>query len=218
MLGAMPDHKPDSLPSPANKDITWHAGVVSPADRATSMGLQAGQAGMTLWFTGLSGSGKSTIAVALERKLIEMGRPAFRLDGDNLRHGLNSDLGFAAKDRTENIRRAGEVAKLMAEAGLIVIACFISPYRADRERVRRMHEAANVRFVEVFVDTPIEVCAKRDPKGLYAKAKSGQLTSGLTGVSADAPYERPERPELTLKTVEEGVEGCVGRSLREIEG
>ena len=203
---------------PKGKDIRWHGGSVTPDARARAMGQDAAARGMTLWFTGLSGSGKSTIAVALEQKLIAMGRPAFRLDGDNLRHGLNADLGFNAEDRTENIRRAGEVARLMAEAGLIVIACFISPYRADRERVRRMHDASDLRFIEVFVDTPIEVCAARDPKGLYAKAASGELTTGLTGVSPDAPYERPTEPELVLKTAVLGVEGCVERVIGAVEG
>ena len=209
MLAPMPDRDPDPTPPAADHNLTWHAGQVAPADRARAMGLPPDQLGMTLWLTGLSGSGKSTIAVALEQKLIAMGRPAFRLDGDNVRHGLNADLGFSAEDRTENIRRVGEVARLMAEAGLIVIACFISPYRADRERVRRMHEASNLRFIEVFVDTPLDICAARDPKGLYAKAASGQLTTGLTGISPDAPYEPPESPELVLKTGELGVEGCV---------
>lgn len=204
----------DTPPTPGDsksKDLTWHAGAVTGADRARAMGQPETHRGLTLWFTGLSGSGKSTIAVALEKRLIEMGRPAVRLDGDNVRHGLNADLGFSAEDRAENIRRGGEVAKLMAEAGLIVIACFISPYQADRAKVRRMHEEAGLRFIEVFVDTPIEVCAQRDPKGLYAKAKRGELTSGLTGVSPDAPYERPEGAEVTIRTEEEGVEGGVGR-------
>jgi bifunctional enzyme CysN/CysC len=150
---------------------------------------------VTLWFTGLSGSGKSTIANAVAERLLELGRPAYVLDGDNLRHGLNADLGFSAADRAENVRRVGEVARLMADAGLVVLVPVISPYRADRDRVREAHEAAGLRFVEVFVDTPLELCEQRDPKGLYAKARAGEVT-GMTGI--DDPYEPPPTPELVL--------------------
>jgi adenylyl-sulfate kinase len=148
-----------------------------------------------VWFTGLSGSGKSTIANAVAERLLEIGRPAYVLDGDNLRHGLNADLGFSAADRAENVRRVGEVARLMADAGLVVLVPVISPYRADRDRVRTAHEAAGLRFVEVFVDTPLELCEQRDPKGLYAKARAGEVT-GMTGI--DDPYEPPLSPELVL--------------------
>jgi bifunctional enzyme CysN/CysC len=152
--------------------------------------------GATVWLTGLSGAGKSSVAVALERLLVEMGRPAYRLDGDELRLGLNADLGFSEADRTENVRRVGEVAALFAKAGLVAIVPVISPYRAGRDAARACHDAAGLPFVEVFVDTPLSVCAERDPKGLYAKSRRGELT-GLTGV--DAPYEPPVSPELVLR-------------------
>ncbi|MCB0978586.1 MAG: adenylyl-sulfate kinase [Acidimicrobiales bacterium] len=168
-------------------NITWHGGEVTAADRATR--------GATVWLTGLSGSGKSTVAVELERLLVEAGRPAYRLDGDNLRHGLNSDLGFGAADRDENVRRAGEVARLFADAGVVAVVPLISPYRSGRDRARAVHEAAGVPFLEVFVDTPIELCEQRDPKGLYAKARAGEIT-GFTGI--DDPYEAPERPDIVL--------------------
>lgn len=168
-------------------NLTWHAGEVVAGDRRS--------VGATVWLTGLSGSGKSTVAVELERLLVAEGRPAYRLDGDNLRHGLNADLGFSAEDRDENVRRAGEVARLFADAGVIAVVPLISPYRAGRDRARAVHEASGVPFVEVFVDTPIELCEQRDPKGLYAKARAGEIT-GFTGI--DDPYEAPERPELVL--------------------
>jgi bifunctional enzyme CysN/CysC len=148
-----------------------------------------------VWFTGLSGSGKSTVAAEVERSLVTAGRPAYLLDGDNLRHGLNADLGFSAADRTENIRRVGEVARLFADAGVVALVPVISPYRADRDRVRAIHEAVGLQFVEVFVDTPLELCESRDPKGLYAKARAGEIV-GFTGI--DDPYEAPERPDLRL--------------------
>src|SRR5690606_18687091 len=152
-------------PSLPSSRVVWHSTAVEREERATR--------GMTVWLTGLSGSGKSTVAVELERRLVASGRPAFLLDGDNLRHGLNSDLGFSAEDRVENIRRVGEVARLFAEAGVIAIVSLISPYRADRDRARAVHEAAGIPFLEVFVDTPLEVCESRDPKGMYAKARAG---------------------------------------------
>lgn len=151
--------------------------------------------GATVWFTGLSGSGKSTIAVEVERSLVTAGRPAYLLDGDNLRHGLNGDLGFSAEDRSENVRRVGEVARLFADAGVVALVPVISPYAVDRDRVRQIHAMAGVPYLEVYVDTPIEVCEQRDPKGLYAKARAGEIT-GFTGI--DDPYEAPERPELRL--------------------
>ena len=170
-----------------SSNVTWHGGAVERGERPSL--------GATVWLTGLSGSGKSTVAVALERLLVQAGRPAYRLDGDNLRHGLNADLGFSADDRAENVRRAGEVALLLADAGVVALVPLISPYRAGRDRVRAAHVAAGVPFVEVFVDTPIELCEQRDPKGLYAQARAGQIT-GFTGV--DDPYEPPEHPELVL--------------------
>ncbi|CAN5861121.1 N/A [soil metagenome] len=173
-------------------NLTWHAGSVSASERAQVTG-----GGATVWLTGLSGSGKSTIGVALELALIERGRAAYRLDGDNLRQGLNGDLGFSAADRSENIRRVGEVARLFADAGVVAVVPVISPYRADRDRVRDIHDEAGLLFVEVFVDTPLEVCEARDPKGLYAKARAGEIT-GFTGV--DDPYEAPAAAELVIDT------------------
>jgi bifunctional enzyme CysN/CysC len=168
-------------------NVVWHAGAVAAGERPS--------VGATVWFTGLSGSGKSSVAVEVERALVEQGRPAYLLDGDNLRHGLNADLGFSAADRAENIRRVGEVARLFADAGVVALVPVISPYRADRDRVRAIHEAAGLRFVEVFVDTPLAVCEARDPTGLYARARAGEIT-GFTGI--DDPYEPPLRPELRL--------------------
>lgn len=175
-------------PSLPSSRVVWHASAVERSERATR--------GLTVWLTGLSGSGKSSVAVELERRLVAAGRPAFLLDGDNLRHGLNSDLGFSAADRTENIRRVGEVARLFAESGIIAIVSLISPYRADRDRAHATHDTAGIPFVEVFVDTPLEVCEARDPKGLYAKARAGEVR-GFTGI--DDPYEAPTTPALVLR-------------------
>jgi bifunctional enzyme CysN/CysC len=150
-----------------------------------------------VWFTGLSGSGKSTISNEVARLLAQQGRAAYLLDGDNLRFGLNGDLGFDRASREENVRRVGEVARLMADAGVAALVPVISPYRDGRDRVRELHEAAGLRFLEVFVDTPIEECEQRDPKGLYAKARAGEL-KGFTGI--DDPYEPPLRPDLVLHT------------------
>src|SRR5262245_26420767 len=172
-------------------NITWHEGHVTRDERNALLK----QKGVTLWFTGLSGSGKSTAAFTLEHALVQMGRLAYVLDGDNIRHGLNKNLGFSAADREENIRRIGEVAKLFADAGLIVMTSFISPYRKDRDAVRALHDAAKVPFVEVHVATPIDTCELRDPKGLYKKARAGELKN-FTGI--DDPYEPPAKPELTL--------------------
>jgi adenylylsulfate kinase len=172
-------------------NITWHEGHVTRAERA---GLLK-QKGATLWFTGLSASGKSTIAFTLEHALVQQGRMAYVLDGDNIRHGLNKNLGFTAADRTENIRRIGEVAKLFADAGFITMTSFISPYRQDRDLVRALHEEGQLPFMEIHVNTPIETCEQRDPKGLYKKARAGQLKN-FTGI--DDPYEAPLKPELTL--------------------
>jgi bifunctional enzyme CysN/CysC len=177
---------------PRSENVTFHSGTVTRAQRVAATGHD----GLTVWFTGLSGSGKSTVAVALEQLLVSSGAPAYLLDGDNLRTGLNGDLGFDAASRNENVRRAGEVALLFADAGVVAIVPLISPYRSERDRVRRRHEELGVRFVEVFVDTPIELCEQRDPKGLYAKARAGEIT-GFTGI--DDPYEAPVDPDITLE-------------------
>lgn len=172
-------------------NVHWHDGEVSRADRAKLLG----QKGATIWFTGLSGSGKSTVAVALEKALYQQGRLVYRLDGDNVRLGINKNLGFSAEDRAENIRRIGEIAKLFVDAGVIVLSSFVSPYRADRDLVRKLHADGDMDFVEVFVDVPLEEAEKRDPKGLYKKARAGQIKN-FTGI--DDPYEPPEQPELVL--------------------
>ncbi|HTU20069.1 MAG TPA: adenylyl-sulfate kinase [Gemmataceae bacterium] len=172
-------------------NITWHEGHVSREERAQVLK----QKGATLWFTGLSGSGKSTIAYTLEHALVQRGRLAYVLDGDNIRHGLNKNLGFSAADREENIRRIGEVAKLFADCGVLTMTSFISPYRADRDKVRALYVEGKLPFIEVFVNTPIETCEQRDPKGLYKKARAGQI-KGFTGI--DDPYEAPLQPELTI--------------------
>lgn len=181
-------------------NITWHAGEVSAADRESLLK----QHGVVLWFTGLSGSGKSTIAVALEQALHAAGHLCYRLDGDNIRHGLNNDLGFSPEDRNENIRRIGEVSKLFADAGVIVMTSFISPYRSDRDMVRALVPAG--RFVEVYVQCPVEVCEQRDPKGLYKKARAGEIPE-FTGVSA--PYEEPVKPEVIINTSGTSVDAAV---------
>jgi len=175
-------------PSQQKPLVVWHSTRVSREERVTR--------GMTVWLTGLPASGKSSVAAEVERRLTASGRPAYLLDGDNLRHGLNADLGFSPADRAENVRRAGEVAMLMADAGLVAVVSLISPYRADRDRVRAVHESAGLSFVEVFVDTPLELCEARDPKGMYAKARAGEIT-GFTGV--DDPYEAPRAPDLWLR-------------------
>jgi adenylyl-sulfate kinase len=174
-----------------NSQVKWHEGRVTSEDRRRL--LQ--QRPVTIWLTGLSASGKSTLAYELELRLISRGRPCLALDGDNVRHGLNADLGFSPADRRENIRRIAEVAKLFNEAGLIVIAAFISPYRDDREAAKRI--IGEPRFLEVFLDAPLAVCEARDPKGFYRKARAGEI-SEFTGISA--PYERPEHPDMALRT------------------
>jgi adenylylsulfate kinase len=179
------------MSTPKSRNIVWHAGTVTRADRETL----ANHKGCTIWMTGLSASGKSTLAVALEKALIDRGVRTYVLDGDNVRHGLNKDLGFSPEDRNENIRRIGEVAKLFTDAGVINITAFISPYRADRDQVRKIMGPGD--FVEVFVSCPVAVCEQRDPKGLYKKARAGQIPE-FTGVSA--PYEEPASPELTVHT------------------
>lgn len=191
------------MPDPARENIVWHQGHLTHAERCRRLGAR----GCTLWFTGLSGSGKSTIASALEAELVGRGVFAYRLDGDNVRHGLNANLDFSAEDREENIRRIGEVSKLFADAGVVAITSFISPYRADRAKVRALHDAAGLPFLEVFINTPIEVCESRDPKGLYRKARAGEI-KGFTGI--DDPYEPPESPEIEIRTAETPVEAAVG--------
>lgn len=176
-------------------NVVWHDGEVSSTDRYRMLG----QKGVTLWFTGLSGSGKSTVAVALEHELIRRGRICYRLDGDNIRLGINKNLGFSAEDRTENIRRISEIAKLFVDTGVIALTSFISPYRADRDAARALHEAAGMTFIEVYVDCPLAEAERRDPKGLYKKARAGEIKN-FTGISD--PYEVPEKPDLVLKTAE----------------
>jgi adenylyl-sulfate kinase len=183
-------------------NIVWQQGRVSREERPSRGG--------TIWFTGFSGSGKSTIASPVEAALIAAGRPAYLLDGDNVRHGLNGDLGFSAEDRTENVRRISHVAQLMADAGIVVLVPVISPYRAGRQWARDIHAAADLPFVEVFVDAPIEACMERDVKGLYAKAAAGEIPN-FTGVSD--PYEPPESPELHIRTDEETPETSVASVL-----
>lgn len=172
-------------------NVHWHEGDITRQHRADILGHK----GATLWFTGLSGSGKSTVAVELEGVLNEMGVLAYRLDGDNVRMGINKNLGFSAEDRTENIRRIGEVAKLFVDAGVIALSSFISPYAADRDQVRALHEAAGMDFIEVYVDCSLAAAESRDPKGLYKKARAGEIKN-FTGI--DDPYEAPAKPEIHL--------------------
>ncbi|HAG94290.1 MAG: adenylyl-sulfate kinase [Pseudomonadales bacterium] len=180
-------------------NVHWHHGEITREDRTRLIK----QKGATLWFTGLSGSGKSTVAVALEQKLYELGHLSYRLDGDNIRLGINKNLGFSAEDRAENIRRIGEIAKLFADTGVITLSSFISPYREDRDRVRAIHDTAGLTFIEVFVDCPLEEVERRDPKGLYKKARAGEIKN-FTGI--DDPYEAPEAPEIHLSTAAMTVE------------
>ena len=182
-------------------NITWH-GNITHEERATLIKKN----GITLWLTGLSASGQSTIACALETYLLQQGVQAYRLDGDNIRFGLNKDLGFSEKDRNENIRRISEVAKLFADSCTVALTSFISPYRKDRDAARKLHDDAKLPFIEVFVDAPLEVVEKRDPKGLYKKAREG-IIKNFTGISD--PYEAPLKPEIHLHTDKQTVEECV---------
>jgi adenylyl-sulfate kinase len=190
-------------------DVVWSPGALGRDERWKTLGVR----GATIWLTGLSGSGKSTLATATEEHLIAHRRPAYRLDGDNVRCGLNSDLGFDRSGRDENVRRVAEVAKLFAECGVVAVVALISPYAEARKLARDLHEAAGITFIEVYVATPVAVCASRDPKGLYARARTGAVAS-LTGV--DDPYEVPEAPELVVDgkaPVDESVHrilGCLG--------
>ncbi|GGG95633.1 adenylyl-sulfate kinase [Staphylococcus pragensis] len=183
-----------------SSNITWHDSEVTKAERQQ----QNGHKSVVIWFTGLSGSGKSTVSVALEQALFEQGKHAYRLDGDNVRHGLNKNLGFSPGDRKENIRRIGEVSKLLVDAGTIAITAFISPYREDRDDVRAILE--DDEFIEVYTECSVEECEKRDPKGLYQKARSGEIKE-FTGISA--PYEAPKKPEITINTEQQSVEESV---------
>ena len=192
-------------------NITWHEGHVEREHRNKLLK----QGGATIWFTGLSASGKSTIAFTIEHALVERGHLAYVLDGDNIRHGLNKNLGFSPEDREENIRRIGEVSKLFADAGLLTLTSFISPYRADRDRARQIHEEAGLTFIEVFVEASVELCEQRDPRGLYAKARAGEIPE-FTGISA--PYEEPLRPELVLDTGQLSPQQAAAVVLEYLEG
>jgi adenylylsulfate kinase len=190
------------------KNVVWHPGAVTKDDRESISGHKA----CTIWMTGLPASGKSTVAVALEKALWDRGVHSYVLDGDNIRHGLNKDLGFSPEDRVENIRRIGEVAKLFTAAGVINITAFISPYRADRDQARALTAAGE--FIEVFVDCPVEECERRDPKGHYKKARAGEMPQ-FTGVSA--PYEAPGNPEMTIHTARHSEAECVQQILSYLE-
>ena len=187
-------------------NVHWHQGDITGEDRNNLLG----QKGATLWFTGLSGSGKSTIAVALEKALFQRGKLTYRLDGDNVRLGINKNLGFSAQDRAENIRRIGEIAKLFVDAGVIALSSFISPYQVDRQLVRELHAESGYPFVEIFVDCSLSTAEKRDPKGLYKKARAGEIKN-FTGI--EDPYEAPQSPEIHLHTdqmsLEEEVETII---------
>ena len=200
-------HSWPGQPRAGETGIVWSPGEVPAEDRARLVGHGA----VTVWFTGLPGSGKSTLARAVEAGLAAEGVLAYVLDGDNLRFGLNSDLGFSPGDRAENIRRAGEVSALLHDAGVVVLAAFISPYRQDRDRVRGLHPGGA--FVEVFVDAPLQVCEQRDPKGLYARARSGAVTA-VTGVNA--PYEPPEAAELRIDTASTDVGSATAEVMGEV--
>jgi adenylylsulfate kinase len=189
-------------------NIVWHQGAITREDRQQLNGHR----GCTVWLTGLSGSGKSTIAVELEKRLLERGVRTYILDGDNIRHGLNKNLGFSPEDRTENIRRIGEVAKLFSDAGLVAVTAFISPYRADRDQVRAIMQPGD--FIEIFVDCPVEVCEQRDVKGLYKKARAGEIKE-FTGISA--PYEAPSKPEMVIETSGQSVEKSALQILAYLE-
>jgi len=191
-------------------NVTWHDGDVKRDDR----GKLLKQKGATLWFTGLSGSGKSTVAVALENALYARGHLCYRLDGDNIRLGINKNLGFSEEDRAENIRRIGEIAKLFVDTGVIALSSFVSPYRRDRDNVRQLHEEAGMPFIEIYLDVPLSVAEDRDPKGLYKKARAGEIKN-FTGI--DDPYEVPENPEIVLKSHEMSLEEEVNALLQELE-
>lgn len=191
-------------------NVHWHEGDITREHRQKILGHR----GATLWFTGLSGSGKSTVAVELEGVLHERGVLAYRLDGDNVRMGINKNLGFSAEDRTENIRRIGEIAKLFADSGVIALSSFISPYVADRDTVRELHEAAGIDFIEVFVDCSLEAAEARDPKGLYKKARAGEIKN-FTGI--DDPYEAPKAAEIHLHSDQQSLADEIEVILAELK-
>ena len=195
------------LTKPTPVEVVWHGGQIHPEDRSRLLG----QSPITLWFTGLSASGKSTLAFALERLLVDAGRACYVLDGDNVRHGLNRNLGFSHEDRTENIRRIAEVAHLMNDAGLIVITAFISPYREDRRLAQDI--IGQNRFFEIHVSTPLEICETRDPKGMYRRARSGEI-EGFTGVGA--PYEPPTVPAMAIDTSDDTIAACARKVLAKL--
>ncbi|MBC3086553.1 MAG: adenylyl-sulfate kinase [Staphylococcus capitis] len=188
-----------------SNNITWHDSEVTKEERQNRNGHKSA----VIWFTGLSGSGKSTVSVALEKALFNEGKQTYRLDEDNVRHGLNKNLGFSPEDRTENIRRIGEVAKLMVDAGSITVTAFISPYKQDRDNVRAILE--DDEFIEVYTKCSVEECENRDPKGLYKKARSGEIPE-FTGISA--PYEAPDHPEIILDTEHESINQSVDRVIQ----
>jgi adenylylsulfate kinase len=191
-------------------NVRWHDGDISTEDRGQLLDQRAA----TIWFTGFSGSGKSTVAVALEKALYRRGKLSYRLDGDNVRLGINKNLGFSAQDRTENIRRIGEIAKLFVDSGVIALSSFISPYRADRDRVRALHDDSGFAFIEVFVDCSLAAAEERDPKGLYKKARAGEIKN-FTGI--DDPYEAPSNPEIHLHTDRMTLEEEVAMIIRYLE-
>ena len=195
------------MSEPISKHITWHHGIITDTEREKFLD----QKGAVVWFTGLSGSGKSTVAREVEHALVENGVHAAVLDGDNIRHGLNNDLGFSPEDRTENIRRIGEVAKLMASNNIVTLTAFISPYRNDRDQVRSILPAGM--FVEVFCDASLECCEERDPKGLYKKARAGEIKE-FTGI--DSPYEAPANAEVVINTAEHDIGECVRQLIAKI--
>jgi len=192
----------------ATENIVWHPHPVTKENRS----VQKKQQPCILWFTGLSGSGKSTIAGAVEQKLYELGHHTYLLDGDNVRHGLNKDLGFSDSDRVENIRRIGEMSKLFVDAGMIVLTAFISPFRTDRRMVRDL--VGQSEFIEVHMDTPLATCEQRDPKGLYKKARAGEIKN-FTGI--DSEYESPEIPEITVNTKELSIEQCADKIIQYLQ-
>jgi adenylyl-sulfate kinase len=193
-----------------SENVVWQVGEITRERRWEALGGP----GATIWFTGLPSSGKSTVAAAVEARLLSAGRPAYVLDGDNLRHGLNGNLGFSPEDRAENVRRTAEVAALMADAGVVALASLVSPFRADRALAREVHESRGLRFLEVWVSTPLAECEKRDTKGLYAKARAGELP-GFTGV--DGPYEAPSSPDLELGA-DLDVEAAAAALLQKLDG
>jgi bifunctional enzyme CysN/CysC len=208
--GAQREREEHGLHEEHSPNVRWQSSGLTRDRRWEALGC----AGATVWFTGLPAAGKSTMAGAVEERLVEAGRPAFLLDGDNLRHGLNGDLGFDEQARTENVRRTAHVARLLAESGAIALVSLVSPYAADREAAAALHTAAELQFIEVFVDAPLELCQQRDPKGLYARARAGDLC-GLTGVGA--PYEAPEHPDLVLRSGSETVDAAVRLVMRLLE-